>query len=110
MMLLDEQEAQRKVLEKLGSSRAELRQLLDPPGAPGAPAEQSGGGRGGFPRSRTMRLLTSGKGLGTIGALVAGLLVSRPALALKLLRLLPMGALSRTLFKKALTRPRDRPL
>ena len=93
MIRLEEQEARRKVLEKLGGSRAELRQLLDPPRPPGgaqAPGgEPAGGWPDGFPRSRTMRLLTSGKGLGTVGALVAGLLMSRPALALKLLRLLP---------------------
>ena len=38
----------------------------------------------GFPRSRTMQMLMSGRGLGTLGALAAGLIVARPALALRL--------------------------
>ncbi len=50
-----------------------------------------------------MRLLLSGRALGTVGALVSGLVLARPALAFKLLRMLPTGALARMLVVKAVS-------
>jgi hypothetical protein len=50
-----------------------------------------------------MQMLMSGRGLGTMGAAAAGLLVARPALALRLLRMLPAGALARMLLMRAIT-------
>ncbi len=66
--------ARREILGRLAQSREELRQLVDPPqrdgdGTAGNPGEHH---EGGFPRSRTMQMLMSGKGLGTVGAVVAG--------------------------------------
>jgi hypothetical protein len=101
-----------EVLTKMAQSRAEIRRVLEP--APRAPAGErtdgsSGGGySSGFPRSRTMRMLLSGRGIGTAGAVVGGLLMARPALAFKLLKMLPTGAVARMLMVKAVTALRSR--
>jgi hypothetical protein len=95
--------AKDEIFAKLAQSREELRRLLDPPreqlNGSGAPA---GSGHG-FPRSRTMQLLLSGRGLGTLGALCGGLLMARPALALRLLRMVPASAVAKMLVAKAMT-------
>jgi hypothetical protein len=86
---------------RLAQSREELRLLLDPPPqADGSPA--SAHGQAGFPRSRTMQMLMSGRGLGTLGAVAGGLLLARPALALKLLRFVPASSVAKMLMAKAL--------
>jgi hypothetical protein len=103
-----EQQARAEVLARLRVSREEILQLLDPP--PGAAsvdgaAPMSGlrlGGEG-FPRSRTMRALMSSKGLTTLGAAAAGLLIARPALALRLVRLLPASAFAKMLLTRAMS-------
>ena len=69
-------------------------------------APQSSGGE--FPRSRTMRALLSSRGLGAIGALAGGLLVARPTLALRLLRMVPVSAVGKILITKAITGLRAR--
>jgi len=87
---------------RLAQSREELRAILDPPpgdkGGGGMPGESSGG----FPRSRIMRMMLSGRGLGTLGALASGLLLALPALALRLLKLVPAGAVAKILMAKAM--------
>jgi hypothetical protein len=95
--------ARQEVLAKLAQSRAEIRRLLEPPrdGAPGAGPTPSGA-TGEFPRSRTMQMLMSGRGLGTVGAILGGLLIARPALALRLVRMLPIGAVARVLLLRAI--------
>jgi len=87
-----------EIRTRLAVSRDELRRLLDPPRneGDGAPGDYAGG----FPRSRTMQLLMSGRGIGTLGALAAGLLMARPALALRLLRMLPASALARMILTR----------
>jgi len=93
-----------ETLAKLAESRQELRRLLEP-----QRQESAGSGpvppdvTGAFPRSRTMQMLMSGRGLGAVGAIVAGLFVARPTLALRLLRMLPAGAVARTLALRAFT-------
>jgi hypothetical protein len=88
------EEAQRKAfLAKLAESRAEIKRLLEP-------RHEEAGEEGvendrGFPRSRTMRALMSGRGLGAVGATAAGLIMARPALAWRLFRMLPTGPLLR---------------
>jgi hypothetical protein len=81
--------ARTEILARLALSREELRRVLDPPRqephANGSSA--SGASIGGFPRSRTMQMLMSERGLGILGAAAAGLLLARPALALRLLRI-----------------------
>lgn len=87
---------------KLAQSREELRLALDPPTTQrNGSAESSANGSGGFPRSRTMQALLSSRGLGAVGALAGGLLIARPALALRLLRLVPASAVAKMLMAKA---------
>jgi hypothetical protein len=90
--------AREELLARLAESRQELRQLLEPrsPENPGGAPAGSG-----FPRSRTMRMLLSSRGLGTLGAAAAALLVARPMLALRLLRLVPISAVARAVMLRA---------
>jgi hypothetical protein len=100
--MTDRDEAARiEIRAKLDASRQEIRRVLDPPPRNEAAAGVSGALPGGFPRSRTMQLLMSGRGLGTVGAVAAGLLLARPALALRLLRLLPASAVARMVMTRA---------
>jgi hypothetical protein len=88
------EEAQRTaILARLAESRAEIRRLLEP--RPEDADEERAEKGTGFPRSRTMRALLSGRGLGAVGATAAGLIMARPALAWRLFRMLPTGPLLR---------------
>jgi hypothetical protein len=42
-----------------------------------------------------MRALMTGRGIGAVGALAGGLLLARPRMAWRLLRMLPTGAVTR---------------
>jgi hypothetical protein len=98
-----EDAARAEILARLAVSREELRRALDPPhNEPDAGSSKPGDHPGGFPRSRTMQALMSGRGLGTLGAAAAGLLIARPALALRLLRMLPAGAVAKTLLLRTI--------
>lgn len=105
--MTDRSDAERaEILARLAVSREELQRILDPPrNEPGAAGSRAPGGDrpGGFPRSRTMQMLMSGRGLGTLGAAAVGLLVARPRLVLRLLRILPVGAVAKTLLLRGLT-------
>jgi len=92
-------------LARLAASRAEIRRLLEPPPrvSPGDGPDSGGAPTGAFPRSRTMKMLLSARGAGTLGAVACGLLVARPQLALRLVRLLPTGAIGRMLLVKAIS-------
>jgi hypothetical protein len=91
------------LLAKLAQSRAELKALLDPPRAPAPGTETAGEARNGeFPRSRTMQALLSSRGLGAAGAVIGGLLLARPALALRLLRMVPASAVGKMLLIRAM--------
>jgi hypothetical protein len=98
------------IRSRLAQSRAELRVLLDPP-----PGETKGSGaagmngHAGFPRSRTMQMLLSSRGLGALGALAGGLLIARPALALRLLRFVPASAVAKMLMAKAVSALKSKP-
>lgn len=103
--------ARTEILARLALSREELRRVLDPPPRPeshGNGGANPGAFPGGFPRSRTMQMLMSQRGLGIIGAGAAGLLLARPALALRLLRLLPASAFAKMMLTRALTSFRTR--
>ncbi len=99
-------------LAKMAESRAEIRRILEPRPRPArGDAEPIAGETirdDVFPRSRTMRLLTSGRGLGTAGAMIGGLALARPAMAFRMLRMLPTGAVARMLLVKAFTAFRAR--
>ena len=97
------------ILARLAESRQELRQLLDPPRRAARTGSSPGSQHEGFPRSRTMQMLMSGRGLGVLGAVAAGLFVARPALALRLLRMLPAGAAARILLMRVLAQLRAKP-
>jgi hypothetical protein len=102
--------ARRLIQTKLAQSREELRFVLDPPpGEHGGSGSAPGNGHGGFPRSRTMQMLLSGRGLGTLGALAGGLLIARPALALRLLRFVPANAVAKMLMAKAVGMLKSKP-
>jgi len=97
-----EEDARAEILARLDVSREQLRQIFDPPRqerADGAPG--SGSAPDGFPRSRTMRMLMNGRGLATLGTVAAGLFIARPALALRLLRILPTSGIARMLLLRA---------
>lgn len=101
--MADRDAAERDLIyQRLAESRAELRRLLDPPPAEAGDSGAAGmnGHRAGFPRSRTMQMLLSGRGLGTLGALAGGLLIARPALALRLLRFVPASAVAKMLMAR----------
>jgi len=90
------------ILAKLAQSRAEFKALLDPPRPEPGTETPGEARRGEFPRSRTMQALLSSRGLGAAGAVVGGLLLARPALALRLLRMVPAGAVGKMLLIKAM--------
>jgi hypothetical protein len=99
----DDSNARQVILAKLAQSREEMRQILDPPpgepGVDGRPPPSNGQ----FPRSRTMRALLSSRGMGAVGALAGGLLIARPSLALRVLRMVPVSAVGKMLIAKAIT-------
>ena len=101
--------ARAPVLVRLAQSREELRRLLDPPPAQSSTGETAANGHGGFPRSHTMQMLLSSRGLGTLGALAGGLLIARPALALRLLRFVPAGSVAKMLMVRAMRALKEKP-
>lgn len=88
------------IMARLAQSRAELRATLDPPSSAPGSESATGSRRSEFPRSRTMQALLSSRGLGALGALAGGLLIARPSLALRLLRLVPASAVGKMLVAK----------
>jgi hypothetical protein len=101
-------QARAEILARLAASREELRRVLDPPRTEPDGSPLPAGQPGSFPRSRIMQMLMSRRGLGTLGAAVAGLLIARPALALRLLRMLPASAVARMLLIRAVTAMRTK--
>ena len=93
--------ARAEILARLAVSREELRIVFEPPHDQANADGSTTARQDGFPRSRTIQMLMSGRGVGTLGALAAGLIVARPALALRLLRMLPASAIGRSLLLKA---------
>ena len=90
------------IVARLAQSRAEIRRLLEPPVADADAGPAPGGSPGRFPRSRTIQALMSGRGLGAIGAIASGLVLARPAIAWRLVRLLPTGALARMVLARVM--------
>lgn len=97
------------ILARLAESREELRRVLEPQNRETQDAFASSPHHTEFPRSRTMQMLMSGRGLGILGAIAAGLFVARPTLMLKLLRMLPAGATARVLLLRAFAALRAKP-
>ena len=108
--MTDRDEAARaEILDRLAVSREELRRVFDPPSNDPDGSSNGGDRHGGFPRSRTIQMLMSGRGLGLLGAIAGGLFIARPALALRLLRMLPAGSVARMLLIRAFTAMRAKP-
>jgi hypothetical protein len=107
--------AKLETLARLKRSRAEIQRVLEPPprvshegrdaafeeGDPDRPNDT-------FPRSRTMRMLMSARGIGTVGAILGAIFVARPTLMLKIVRVFPAGAVGRFLLVKAVSALRSR--
>jgi hypothetical protein len=108
--MADSDSARADTLARLAASRAEIRRILEPPPqvSPSGAADSAAPGTGAFPRSRTMKMLLSGPGAGAVGAAACGLLIARPALALRLLRMVPAGAIGRMLLVKAISTLRSK--
>jgi hypothetical protein len=95
--------AESEILARLAVSREEIRRVLDPPRRESDEGSTPDDHRAdGFPRSRTMKMLMGGRGLGVLGALAGGLFIARPGLALRLLRMLPAGTVARMILAKSL--------
>jgi hypothetical protein len=89
--------------QRLAQTRQELVDLFTSDRAEPGPGQPARASAGSFPRSRTIRLLLGKQGLGAVAAIVAGILVARPAIAWRLLRLLPIQTFARTMFVRFLT-------
>jgi hypothetical protein len=85
--------------ERLARSRAELRQIFEPPPETdaGRPDARSASG---FPRSAIMKAITKHGGATGIALLAVALVAARPKLAVKLLRYLPVSAISKSLVSR----------
>jgi hypothetical protein len=108
-MTTNEEAALNVILARLAESREELRRILDPPRRETEGPFGDASRDAEFPRSRTMQMLMSGRGLGVLGAIAAGLFVARPTLMLRLLRMLPAGATARILLLRAFAALRAKP-
>ena len=108
-MTTNEEAALNAIIARLAESREDLRRILDPPGRETNGSFDASSRDAGFPRSRTMQMLMSGRGLGILGAVAAGLFVARPTLMLRLLRMLPAGATARILLLRAFAALRAKP-
>jgi hypothetical protein len=101
--------ARSETLARLAQCREELRQTLASPPEPDGIERAAARGAGGeFPRSRTMKAIFTGRGIGTVGALIGGLIMARPELALRLLRMIPTGAIARLLAGKVVSALKSR--
>jgi|GEM_PF-975707 len=109
--MTDQDDAARReqIRASLAQSREELRNILDPERTESDEDSGSADRAGAFPRSRTMQMLMSGRGLGTVAAVAGGLLIARPALALRLIRMVPASALARWALVRAVTAWRGKP-
>lgn len=108
-MTAQSEAARTEILARLAQSREELRSILDPPRKePGADGSAIPDSPRGFPRSRTMQLLMGERGLGILGAAVAGLLFARPTFTLRLLGAQPAGWLAKMLLMRAFTALRSK--
>jgi hypothetical protein len=89
----------RSASERLAESRTELKRLFEPP-----PEQDAGGSesasKSGFPRSAIMKAITKNRGATGIALLAIALFASRPKLAIRLLRYVPVSAITRSLISR----------
>jgi hypothetical protein len=92
----DSQNGSGIVTDKLTRSRADLQYLIED----GEKRERSDE----FPRSKTMKLLTSGGGVALLAIAAGAVLLYRPSLATRVVRTMPVGPLLRSLAMNVLSR------
>jgi len=76
-------------LDRLAATRTEVRQILRP--------EEEHGSTGSFPRSATMRALTGGGAFSALAIVGVAILATRPSIAGRLARAVPLVNLLRQL-------------
>jgi len=81
--------------EKLQESRSEFQDLFEP---------DDQRADSGFPRSKTMRLLLSGRGAAILAVAAGAVLIMKPHLAARAARVVPVGTLLRSLAVNLLSR------
>ena len=82
--------------ERLARSRAELQHLFEPEATSESVAGE-GEPRSAFPRSAIMRAITKNGGKTGLALLAVALFAAKPRLAMRLLRYLPVSAITKTL-------------
>lgn len=90
----------RSAENRLNSSRQELRDLF----VEEKDEEARNNHSAQFPRSRIMRLLTGNGGMALLAVGAGGILLARPKLLMRAVRMVPMGALLRMFADKVMTR------
>jgi hypothetical protein len=88
---------------RLAETRQQLVDLFTADRQESAAGQPASPRAGSFPRSHTIRLLLGKQGLGALAVIIGGILVARPAIAWRLLRLLPIKTFARTMFVRFLT-------
>ena len=82
--------------ERMARSRAELQRLLEPSHAADDAHADRGTGSA-FPRSAIMRAITQNGGKTGLAMLAVALFAAKPRLAMRLLRYLPVSAITKSL-------------
>ncbi len=88
--------------ERLAITRAELQDIFEPQRERSANAGSEAAE--GFPRSAIFKLLGKGGKAGALGIAGIALLAMRPSVAAKLLRFLPMGAITKIVVARLINR------
>ena len=93
--------------ERMARSRAELQHLFEPHAASDS-VRANGAAPGAFPRSAIMRAITKNGGKTGLALLGIALFATKPRLAMRLLRYLPVNAITKALIAQVVAARRDR--
>jgi hypothetical protein len=93
-------ETEESASDRLARSRGELRRILEPEHEDADPA--TGQSAAAFPRSAIMKAITRHRGATGLALFAVGLAAARPRLAIRLLRYLPVGAITKTLVSRVI--------
>ncbi|MBC7984088.1 MAG: hypothetical protein H7Y02_09565 [Candidatus Obscuribacterales bacterium] len=91
---------------KISASREQLRQLLEGQRTEVDPDANSSFNE--FPRSKTLRFLRSNSAIGVAAAIAGGILLMKPGLAARAIRLVPVNTLVRMLAVRLLSQRGNR--
>jgi hypothetical protein len=100
-MIADSIGSHAEITARLARSRTRLRHLLTPEDEDRGTEARAANGD--FPRSRTMRILTSGRTLTVLATVAGALLVARPQALTRLARLIPVATIARLLINRYVT-------